>query len=163
MATEKQKKAAEAVYNTIIKHLDGAGLKYDIMEAMGDDYMISLKMRGDDLPISLYIIVEADRELIVVKSPEYTSFSQDKIDMAAKAVCFLNDSIVDGCYVLDIEDGRIMWNATNSYRGSLIGEEVIHYLIGISVATLDSYNELLLMLNMGVLDFDGFCAKVRGA
>lgn len=161
MATEKQKKAATAVFNTITKHLDAADLKYKVLEAMGDDYMINLNMRGDDLPISLYIIVEADKELIMVKAPEYTSFSQDKIDLAAKAVCFLNDSIVDGCYVLDINDGHIMWNATSSYRGSLIGEEVISYLIGISVTTLDSYNELLMMLNMGILNLDSFCEKVK--
>lgn len=161
MADDRQKKAAQAVYNTIIKHLDGAGLKYDIMEAPADDYMINLKMRGDDLPISLYIIVDADRELIMVKAPEYTSFGQDKIDLVAKAVCFLNSTIVDGRYALDIDDGRIMWTISSSYRSSLIGEEVIRYLIGVSVTTLDDYNELLMMLNMGILDLDSFRAKVR--
>ena len=160
MANDKQKKSALVVYNTIIKHLDGANLKYDILEAPGDDYMISLKMRGEDLPVSLYIIVDADRELIMVKSPEYTTFNQDKIDLAAKAVCFLNNRIVDGSYALNIDKGTIMWTATSCFRGSLVGEEVIRYLIGISVSTLDNHNELLMMLNMGILDLDGFREKV---
>lgn len=161
MATDKQKKASEAVYNTIISYLDGKGYKYEILDAPADDYMINLRMRGDDLPISLFIIVDADREIIMVKSPEYTSFKQDKINLAAQAVCFLNHSIVDGCYALDIDDGRIMWTATSCFRGSLVGEETIHYLIGISVATLDNYNDLLMMLNSGILDLDSFKEQVK--
>ena len=162
MATEKQKKAAEAVFNTIIRHLDGAGLKYEIREAIGDDRMIHLIMRGDDLPITLFIIVDADRELIMVKSPEFTRFAEDKIDLAAKAVCVINNAIADGSYALDIDDGRIMWTITSCFRGSLVGDETIHYLIGVSVATLDQHNELFMMLNMGILDLDGFREKIGG-
>ena len=161
MATEKQKKAAAAVYRTIIKYLDGANLKYDIKEAPGDDYMINLNMKGDDFPIHMYIIVDADRELIMLKSLEFTTFGMDQIDTAAKAVCFINDTIADGAYALDIESGRIMWTATTSFRGSLIGEEVIHYLIGISVTTLDEFNDKLMMLKMGILDLETFCQKIR--
>ena len=80
--------------------------------------------------------------------------------IAAKAVCFLNNRIVDGSYALNIDKGTIMWTATSCFRGSLVGEEVIRYLIGISVSTLDNHNELLMMLNMGILDLDGFREKV---
>lgn len=161
MATLKQKKAAEAVYNTIIKYLDGADLKYEIKEAPGDDYMISLNMKGDDLPVHMYIIVDADREIIMLKSLEFTTFGMDQIDLAAKAVCFLNDTIADGSYALNIEDGHIMWTATTCFRGSLIGEDTIRYLIGISVTTLDAFNDKLMMLKMGILDLESFCEKIR--
>ncbi len=160
MATEKQKKAAGIVFNTIIKHLDGVGFKYEIMEAPGDDYMINLPMRGDDLPIHLYIIVDADREIIMVKSPEFTRFPEEKIDTAAKAVCLINDAIADGRYALDIDTGRIMWTISSCFSGSLIGEDTIHYLIGVSVATLDRHNDLFMALNMDILDLDGFRAKL---
>lgn len=160
MATDKQKKAAEAVYNTVIRYLDGKSFKYTIRDAQGDDYMIQLDMKGDDLPISLYIIVDADRELIMVKSPELSKFGADQIDMAAKAVCSVNYAIADGSYALDIDDGRIMWTITSCFRGSLVGEETIHYLIGVSVVTLDRFNDLFMMMKMGILDLDGFRAKI---
>ena len=161
MATLKQKKAAEAVFNTIIKYLDGANLKYDIKDAQGDDYMINLNMKGDDFPIHMYIIVDADREIILLKSLEFTTFGMDQIDLAAKAVCFLNDTIADGSYALNIETGSVMWTATTCFRGSLIGEEAIHYLIGISVTTLDAFNDKLMMLKMGILNLESFCEKIR--
>lgn len=160
MANEKQKKAAAQVFDTIIRHLDGNGLKYEVREAQGDDLMVHLVMRGDDLPISLYIIVDADRELIMIKSPEFTSFGQDQIDLAAKAVCAINYAIADGSYALDVGDGSIMWTITSTYRGSLIGDEAIHYLIGVSVTTLDRFNDMFMMLKMGVLDLDTFREKI---
>jgi len=160
MATDKQKKAAEAVFNTIIRHLDNGGLKYKVVDAPGDDYMINLTMRGDDLPVDLFIIVDADRELIMVKSPEFTKFDADKIDVAAKAVCCINNAIADGSYALNIDKGNIMWTITSCFRGSLVGEETIRYLIGVSVVTLDKFNDMFLMLNMGVLDLDTFRQKI---
>ena len=160
MATEKQIKSAAAVFNTIIRHLDGMKFKYDIMDSPGEGHMIHLTMRGDDLPISLYIIVDADKELIIIKSPEFTKFAADKIDLAAKAVCAINDAILDGSYALNIDTGNVMWTITSCFRGSLVGEETIHYLMGVSVTTLDHYNELFMLLNMGAIDFDTFREKI---
>lgn len=161
MATEVQKKAAERVFNTIVAHLDKAGMKYNLQQAPGADYMIHLQARGDDLPITLFIVVDADRELIMIKSPEFTSFSADQIDMAAKAVCAINWTIADGSYALNLENGSIMWTLTTSFRGSLIGEETIYYLIGVSLATLDRFNDRFMLLKMGAMDLDTFCQKVR--
>jgi hypothetical protein len=161
MATEKQKKAAAQVFDTVIRHLDGNGLKYEVREAQGDDLMIHLTMRGDDLPISLYIIVDADRELLMIKSPEFSNFGEEQISDAAKAVCAINYAIADGSYALDVEDGSIMWTITATFRGSLLGDEAIHYLIGVSVTTLDRFNDMFLMLKMGALDLDTFLAKIR--
>ena len=42
------------------------------------------------------------------------------------------------------------------FRGSLVGEETIAYLMGASLFTLDHYNDRLLMLKMGALDLDTF-------
>lgn len=156
MATEAQKKAAERVFNTLVAHLDKAGLVYTQREAQGDDYMIHLQARGDDLPIMLYIVVDADRELLMIKSPEFTSFPADKIDVAAKAVCAINWAIANGSYALDIEDGSIMWTITTSFRGSLLGEEAIHYLLGTSLATLDRFNDKFMLLKMGAIDLEAF-------
>ena len=161
MATEAQKKAAERVFNTIIAHLDKAGMKYNLQQAPGDDYMIHLQARGEDLPITLFIVVDADRELIMIKSPEFTSFSADQIDMAAKAVCAINWSIADGSYALNLENGAIMWTLTTSFRGSLIGDETIFYLIGVSLSTLDRFNDRFMLLKMGAMDLDTFCQTVR--
>ena len=160
MATEKQIKSAAAVFNTVIRHLDNMKFKYEIMDSPGEGHMVHLTMRGDDLPISLYIIVDADKELIIIKSPEFTKFAADKIDLAAKAVCAINDAILDGSYALDIDKGNVMWTITSCFRGSLVGEETIHYLMGVSVTTLDHYNELFMLLNMGAIDFDTFREKI---
>lgn len=156
MATEKQIKAAKAVYDTVIRHMDTVGLKYDEIDMPNDAYMVKLGFKGNDLPMELFVIVDADKELIIVKSPEFTTFSAENISTAAMAICAINDSILDGSYALDIDTGSVMWTVTSCFRGSLVGEETIHYLIGVSAQTVDEYNDKLMMLNMGVLDLDGF-------
>lgn len=159
MATDK-KKQAETVYNTIIRHLDGAGLKYKTMPGHGDDLMINFTMKGKDLPMEFFIVVDVDREIIMIKSPEFTTFPAEKINDAALAVCAINYAIADGSYALDIKDGNIMWTMTSSFAGSLISEEVIHYMIAISIITVDKFNDMFMMLNMGILDIDTFLEKI---
>lgn len=156
MATEKQKKAAKTVFDTVIRHMDTVGLKYDVIDMPNDAYMLKLGFKGDDLPIELFVIVDADKELIMVKSPEFTTFSSDNIPTAALAICAVNDAILDGSYALDIDTGSVMWTVTSCFRGSLVGEETIRYLIGVSAQTVDEYNEKLMMLNLGIIDLDGF-------
>ncbi len=160
MANEKNLKAAEAVYNTILKHLDSNGLKYDTMPGHGDDFMIKLGMRGDDFPMELFIIVDVERQLIMIKSPEFTTFSPDNIDVAAKAVCAINYAIADGSYALDVNSGNIMWTMTSSFAGSLISEDVIRYMIAITIITVDKFNDKFMMLNMGILDYESFLAQI---
>lgn len=159
MAIDK-KKAAETVYNTIIRHLDDAGLKYKTMPGKGDDYMINFTMKGKDLPMEFFIVVDVDREIIMIKSPDFTTFPAEKIGDAAKAVCAINYAIADGSYALDINDGHLMWTMTTSFAGSLIGEEAIRYLLAISIITVDKFNDMFMMLNMGILDIDTFLAKI---
>ena len=159
MAIDK-KKQAETVYNTIIRHLDGAGLKYKTMAGHGDDYMINFTMKGKDLPMEFFIVVDVDREIIMIKSPDFTTFPPEKIGDAAKAVCAINYAIADGSYALDVKDGHLMWTMTSSYAGSLISEEVIHYMIAISIITVDKFNDMFMMLNMGILDIDTFIEKI---
>lgn len=159
MAIDKAK-AAENVFNTIIKHLDGAGLKYKVMDGRDGDYMINFTMKGKDLPMEFFIVVDVKRELIMIKSPDFTSFPEEKIGDAAKAVCAINYAIADGSYALDVKDGHLMWTMTSSYAGSLISEEVIHYMIAISIITVDKFNDMFMMLNMGILDIDTFIEKI---
>lgn len=161
MATEAQKKAAERVFNTIEEHLNNMGIKYTQLQAQGDDYMIRFETKGEDLPIALFIVVDADRGLIMLKSPEFTTFPADQIDVAAKAVCAINWSIADGSYALDLDDGSIMWTITTSFQGSLIGEETIRYLIGVSLVTLDRFNDKFMLLKMGAIDLDTFRALIK--
>ena len=159
MAIDK-KKQAEAVYNTIIRHLDGAGLKYKTMPGQGDDMMINFTMKGKDLPMEFFIVVDVDREIIMIKSPDFTTFPAEKISDAAMAVCAINYAIADGSYALDVKDGNVMWTMTSSFAGSLISEEVIHYMIAISIITVDKFNDMFMMLNMGILDIDTFIEKI---
>ena len=159
MAIDKAK-AAENVFNTIIKHLDGAGLKYKVMDGRDGDYMINFTMKGKDLPMEFFLVVDVKRELIMIKSPDFTSFPAEKIGDAAKAVCAINYAIADGSYALDVKDGHLMWTMTSSYAGSLISEEVIHYMIAISIITVDKFNDMFMMLNMGILDIDTFIEKI---
>lgn len=160
MITEKQKKAAKTVYDTLIRYLDKESLKYEVIDMDNEDYMVKLGIRGDDLPMEFFIVVNTERGIIMLKSPEFTTFSEDKIDVAAKAICAINYELADGSYAINLETGSVMWTITSCFRGSLIGEDVIEYLIGMSAAVVDNYNEKFMMLDLGILSFEEFKAKI---
>lgn len=160
MITEKQKKTAQTTFETLTRYLDKEELRYDVVCQDGEDYIVSLTIRGDDLPMEFLIVVNVERGIIMVKSREFTKFSEEKLNDAAKAVCALNYQLADGSYALDLETGAVWWTITSCFKGSLIGEEVIEHLIGMSVAVVDEYNEKFMMLNMGVLDLEGFLAII---
>ena len=98
MATELGKKNADALWAQVCSLLEKIGWKYTIEEVPEglDDYLLTLKMTGEDLPMNFYVGIDASRQVLYLKSPEFTQFSAEQIPTAAIAICAVNDALFDG-------------------------------------------------------------------
>lgn len=149
---DKMMKAKE-IYETICSFLDGDNWKYDRHD---EDLVITMSAKGEDLPISFVVRVDAERRLVTVFSQLPFEAKSEKIVETAVAVAMANYGLVDGSFDFDVQKGKIIFRMTTSYLESLISEEVFEYMIYCTAHTVDKYNDKLMMLAKGMIDLAKF-------
>ena len=146
-------KHAQAEFEKFCKALDADGWRYNKNE---EKLTIETGATGDDLPINIYIQVDANRELLYLLSKLPINVPEDKrIDMVV-AVCMVNDLMVHGCFDYNIQEGTLFFRMANSYKDSSLGDDLYKYMLYCSCQTIDEYNDKLLMLSSGIIDLEAF-------
>ncbi len=153
MADNKQLMYAREAYNTLCRSLDNIGWTY---KRMDDELKIMFGVGGDDIPMNLLIIIDADRQLVRLLSLLPFQMNQDKRVEGAVATCIINYLLADGSFDFDLDEGHIMFRLTASFRESLLGEELFKYMVSISCFTIDKYNDQLSDLNDGKITLEDF-------
>lgn len=158
-ATPQQKQNAENVFNTIIKMLDSINFHYET-DTSDDMPMISLTVNGDDLPMKVFIFVRPEREIVSLYSPIPVKVPEDKRVEMAVAVAMANDGMIDGSFDYSLSKGEIRFRLTESFVESLLGQEQFRYMLGVSVNTIDRFNDRFLMLAKGMMTLDQFSEAI---
>jgi hypothetical protein len=147
MPTEKEMKQAVNAYKNLCKMLDNRGWKY---EKHNDEHSITCSATGDDLPIDITIDIHEENSLIIFKS-KVATMPEEKLVEGALAVNVINTSIINGVFEIDLSTGTIYFRLVNSFRDSLISQEVYNYVLGCSCVTVDKFNDKLVALADGKL------------
>ena len=150
MADEKY---AKAVFAALCKALENKGLKFKKDE---EAMTILFIVDGDDIPMQFILKVDAERQLIRLLSPLPFTMSEDKRMEGAIATCAATFGLTDGSFDYDLTEGRIIFRLTASFRESLIGEELFHYMIVCACIAVDEYNDKFLALDKGLLSITDF-------
>lgn len=153
MNTEALKKMGQNVYETICTMFDAKGYHY---ERHDEDHVITCTVRGDDLPMDILFFVRDERQIVQLISPMPFTVPEDKRVDAALAVAVANYRLVDGSFDYDLSSGRISFRLTASYIESILGKELFEYMLMVSAATIDEYNDKLLMLVKGMVSLEQF-------
>ena len=149
---------AEQVYQLFKQHLDSKSFHYD---GHDNERIISLTAQGEDFPMPVIIRVIAERQVIQIISPIPGAFPEEKRVDAAVAVATINNRLMNGCFDLDMSDGAVRFRLCQSFFGIEISEEVIIYLLTILFATVDEFNDSLLMMSKGLISLDQFIEKTQ--
>lgn len=159
MATQKQLEQARTVYGSLCAALDGNDWHY---KRDDDELTVSLTIHGDDLPMDIVARVDAERMLVSVYSKLGFDVPEDKrVDVAA-AVSAANWGIVDGSFDYTLTSGSLIYRVAASYRDSLIGTDLLDYLVNIVCGTVDRYNDKFFMICKGVLSLQDFIEQEKG-
>lgn len=158
MAEQDNLIRAKATYETLCQYLDGKNWNYEKKE---EEYKIIFRTRGEDLTIPITIKVFPERQVAMLISYLPFDIPEDKRVEAAVALCALNDRIVDGSFDFDIGDGSVCFRMTNSFAESDLSMEVFNYLLFCSFATIDEYNDKLLMLAKGTISLQQFIESLK--
>lgn len=154
--TEIAKKQAQQVYQTLCAALDDRKWKYGKEEA---NLLVHFNATGNSLPIHCVIFVDEERQLLRVVSPLAEKFSEKKRIEGAIAVAAANYGMADGGFDYDITDGQLGFRMSMSIRESVIGKELIHYLINCTCSMVDRYSADFLALEKGYISLEEFLSK----
>jgi hypothetical protein len=155
---EKNIPSPEAVYQIICSALDSQDWHYSKQEK---DMAIVLGLRGDAGPVNFLIEVDAQRQLICLMSPIEFKMSEEMRMDGALATLVANYGMVDGCFEYDLSDGSISFRMAAAYANSLIGKELILYMIACTKAMIDKYMPQFMAINKGMLEIEDFIAKEK--
>lgn len=153
MADEKNNAFAKTVFTTLCDVMERRGWKYENDEK---DLTVHFIVSGDDIPMQFILVIDAERQLIRLMSPLPFKMSEDKRIDGAIATCAASFGLADGSFDYDLTEGRIIFRMTASFRESLIGEELFHYMIECSCVTVDEYNDKFLAIDKGLLSVSDF-------
>ncbi len=157
MADEKKLAQAKEVFETLCRTLDNHEWKYSKDE---EKLSIECGAQGEDLPMNLTLKVDAERSLVMLLSHIPFPIPEDKRLDVAIAVSAVNNRLVDGSFDYDITKGNMFFRLTNSYLESVLGEDVIAYMLFCSCQTIDEYNDKFLMLAKGIISVEQFISTV---
>lgn len=147
---------AQNVYQTVCTALDERNWKYQTDDAK---LLVHFGVNGEDIPMQFIIMVDAERQLIRVLSPLSFKMSDEKRVEAALAVCAASYNMADGGFDYDISDGSILFRMAASFRESVIGTGMIHYMISCTCAMVDKYNDKFFALSKGLLSLQDFLTQ----
>ncbi len=152
MAEVNMQKAKE-VYASLVRMLDSINWSYDKDE---ENLVIKSGVNGDDLPVEFIVVVNPKNEVVQFISQLPFNAPEDKrIDLAI-AVNVANWGLCDGSFDYNVQDGRIVFRMTSSYRESVLGQELFKYLIMVAASTVDKYNDKFFMISKGMLSIQQF-------
>ena len=116
--------------------------------------MINCGAQGDDLPMEIIIRVDVKRQLVSLLSQMPFAVPENRRTALAVAVSTANSGIVDGSFDFNYVSGKIIFRMTSSYRESLIGKELLAYMLMCSCYTIDEYNDKFLMIAKNNMSYD---------
>lgn len=159
--TKKEKaikeKAAEAMYKLILKRFDAKKLKYTQDKK---DLQINISFSGDDLSMDFVVFIDVDRQLVRILSRLPITFPSERRLAGAIVTSQINYRLADGSFDYDSSSGKVYFRITTSFRDSDISEEVIEYLMGCAIHTVDEYNDKLLAIANGRLSLSEYLKTI---
>ena len=151
---ENTKKNAEV----LLAMLDHRKLKYSVEEQTEARTHIRIHFTGEDIPMTLHIILRADRQIASVLSVMPFFITEEHRNDAALAVTAANHGLIDGSFDLNMKSGEIRFRLTSCYIDSVLSESLFSYLMFVSAETIDRYNDRFMALNTGEMTLEQFLA-----
>lgn len=142
----------------LISMLEHRRLKYTVEEQSDSRTHIRIRFTGNDLPMTLHIILRADRQIVSVLSAMPFVIREEKRSDAAFAVIAANRGLIDGSFDLNMQSGELCFRLTSAFMGTVLSEELFSYLMFVSAETVDRFNDRFAALNDGTLSLTDFLA-----
>ena len=149
---------AQVLYNTLCQTLDNMKWGYSKEE---DQFVVRTSAIGKDLGMDLFIKIDADRQVMYLKSHMPFTVPIPSRDKLAKAVILANYTMLNGSFEYDLSDGYLAFKMVVPYMESIVSERVCHYMIMVSCQMTDKFNDKFQSLVDGTMTLSEFATFCR--
>ncbi len=155
MDLKEQKKLmyGKEAFNSLCIALDSINFNYD---KDVEKLMVRFGVNGDDIPVSIVMSMDVERQLVRLYSFFPFKVKSDKIAEVTMGTCIVNYRLADGSFDINVEDGTLLFRMTTSFRESLLGPKALEYMFSVAVTTIDEYNDKFEALNNGTMSLAEF-------
>ena len=122
---------------------------------------ISCSYIGDDLTVDIRMHINTGMQIVTLYSELPFVVAESERVAMAMAVSAVNYALVDGSFDFSIASGKIVFRLTSSYRESLISKEMCKYMLEVSCATVDEYNDKLFMVSKKAMSLQELIASME--
>ena len=144
---------AKALFNTLCNTLDNMKWRYDKDE---QKLVVHTSAVGKDLSMRLNMHVDADRQVMYLKSPMPFAIPENVRDTVAKAAIIANYTMLNGSFEFDFDTGYLAFKMVIPYMESILSEKVCHYMIILSCNMTDKFNDKFQALTEGRMTIGEF-------
>lgn len=144
---------AKKTYDKLCKMLDNRKWVYEKVE---EKLLIKSTVTGDDFPIEFIMRINPINEIVSFISFLPFKINDDKRVDLALAACAANYGMADGSFDFNPVNGNLLFRLTSSYKETDLSEDLLEYMLMVSAATVDKYNDKFFMITKGMLPLEQF-------
>lgn len=142
MSEQKDLTLTKKTFERLCEMLDEQKYNYSPNK---EDFTLTIGFNTKDLPMDFYIRCDDAIKTVIVISKMPFKVPEDKYYQLSYALALINMSLADGCFEFDFRDSTVSYRATTSYLESIISKGALEYILDISCAIVDKYNDKLFM------------------
>lgn len=150
---EIKRMRALKVYRDLLSYIDEKGWKCNSDE---ETLSVIIGFIGEDIPIPINFIVVEDVQVLNVVSALPFKVSQEHFLDMCMAITYTNSHLPIGTFVLDMEQGMLLYRNATCFAEGDIGTETFDLLTDFAFAQVDRYNDRLLAIETGSLSLEDY-------
>lgn len=139
------------MYRRLSDALDDLGWKYE-RDDMRLKINTSINCGGQTLNASVQM--DDNKKLIYCYTQLNFEVEEEFRKAFSQGVCMVNMLIRNGSFDFSPKSGKCAFRMTSSYRDSIVGKEVLQYILLVATKIIDLYNAKLFMLATGKITLD---------
>lgn len=158
MDLDKQLKQAKAMYQMMLESLEDRSWQYHADE---ENQRVAFSVSSHQIQMQFLMSVETEGQYISLLSfLPFCIGKHQKVEVAL-ATSYINYSLINGHFDMDLNEGRVLFRMTSIFDGSILSKDVIQYMIDCACSTVNRYHPLLLQMSEGTITVDDLIAFIH--
>ncbi|MCM1514395.1 MAG: YbjN domain-containing protein [Anaeroplasma bactoclasticum] len=151
MNLDIKSKPAKVVYQTMLDALEDRKWQYHADE---ENQRVAFSVSSNQIHMQFLMSAETEGQYISLLSFFPFCIDEHKKVEVALATSYINYSLINGHFDMDLNEGRVLFRVTCIFDGSLLSKDVIQYMIDCACSTVNRYHPLLFQMNAGTITVD---------
>ena len=142
------------VFNTIKSCFENQGWTYSLLDR---EFTLKTGFTNEGKHTDIIIRLDTEKSLIQIYSDLNFKVPNEKMLDVCIAISIVNPFVANGSFECNVLEGMVLFKVAQSYMGGCtVTEELIDYMIAISLVSIQDYSDSLSAIANGTLELEDF-------